>query len=60
MVKYLWRVLGVVSAGDILYSGVDAKGDIHRHPEAFTEAEALGRRLATPRDARSDQGGTGP
>ena len=42
----LWHVLDVAPAGELLVSGVDAKGDIAKRPDAREQAKAIGRRLA--------------
>ena len=46
VMKSLWHVLEVTPAGELLVSGVDAKGEIGERPEARAEAEEIGRRLA--------------
>jgi multimeric flavodoxin WrbA len=48
-IRYLWHVLGVTPAGELLYPRVDAKGDIDEQADAKTSAEDLGRRLAAQR-----------
>lgn len=45
VVRYLWHVLEVESAGEVLCAGVDAKDDILVHPSARFDAERIGRRL---------------
>ena len=52
--RYLWHVLDMDPIGDLLCPGVDAKGEIERHPSARMVAEDLGRRLAAPRGERSE------
>jgi hypothetical protein len=56
-VRYLWHVLDVKPAGDLLCPGVDAAGEIEAHPSARGGAEDIGRRLAQQRDpvAESDK-----
>jgi len=44
-VKYFFDVLNAVYAGDLLFRGVEAKGDILKHPEALQKAFEAGRRL---------------
>lgn len=46
VMKTLWHVLDVTPAGELLVSGVDARGEIGRRPEARAEVEDIGRRLA--------------
>lgn len=49
VVRYLWHVLEVSAAGDLLCPGVDAKGEILDHPAARTVAEDIGGRLGRAR-----------
>jgi hypothetical protein len=49
VVRYLWHVLEVRSAGELLCPGVDAAGEILRHPSARVVAEDIGQRLGRPR-----------
>jgi len=44
-VKYFFDVLNADYAGDLLFRGVEAKGDILKHPEALQRAFEAGRRL---------------
>ena len=44
-VKYFFDVLNADYAGDLLFRGVEAKGDILKHPEALQQAFEAGRRL---------------
>jgi len=46
IVRTLWNVLDVTSAGEVLCPGVDAKGDILKQASARVAAEQIGRRLA--------------
>jgi multimeric flavodoxin WrbA len=46
VMKVLWNVLQVTSIGDLLYPGVDARGDIKEQAGAQAAAEQMGRRLA--------------
>lgn len=50
VVKSLWHVLEVTPAGELLYGGVDAKGDIYARPGAREAAANLGRRLGGERE----------
>ncbi len=50
VVRYLWHVLGVTPAGEVLVPKVDEKGEVLAHPEARAAAEDLGRRLGRQRD----------
>ena len=59
VMRYLWHVLEVSSAGDQLCPGVDARGEIHDQPSARVVAEEIGRRLGRPREAAIDEGRTG-
>jgi len=44
-VKYFFDVLNAEYVGELLYRGVEAKGDILKHPEALQRAFEVGRRL---------------
>ena len=57
VVRTLWTVLDIKSAGDVLCPGVDGKGDIRDQPGAKVAAEQLGRLLAreTDRKGGSDE-----
>jgi multimeric flavodoxin WrbA len=45
-VKYFFDVLNAEYAGELVFRGVEAKGDILKHPEALQQAQA-GRRLVS-------------
>jgi multimeric flavodoxin WrbA len=45
-VKYFFDVLNADDMGELLFRGVEAKGDILKHPEALQQAFEAGRRLA--------------
>ncbi|MCL5736646.1 MAG: flavodoxin family protein [Actinobacteria bacterium] len=49
VVRYLWHVLEVESAGEFLCSGTDEAGAVQRNPSAKEVARDIGRRLAEPR-----------
>ncbi len=40
-----FATIHVAYVGNLLFQGIDAKGDIEKHPTALTEAEAIGHRL---------------
>jgi len=44
-VKYFFDVLNAEYVGELLYRGVEAKGDILKHPEALQQAFEAGRKL---------------
>jgi multimeric flavodoxin WrbA len=44
-VKYFFDVLNAKYVGELLFKGVEAKGDILKHPEALRQAFETGRRL---------------
>ncbi len=44
-VQSFFATINVTYVGNLLFSGIDSKGDIERHPSALSEAEALGRKL---------------
>ncbi len=55
VMRSVWHVLDVTPAGELLYSGVDAKGEIADQPGARVAAEAVGRRLGRERNGESNQ-----
>ena len=56
VIRYLWHVLGVTPAGEVLVPKVDARGDILGHDEARAAAEEIGRRLGRQRPAAARKG----
>jgi len=46
-VKYFFDVLNAEYVGELLFRGVEAKGDILKHPEALQQAFEAGRRLVS-------------
>ncbi len=46
-VKYFFDVLNADYAGELLFRGVEAKGDISKHPEALRQAYEMGRKLVS-------------
>jgi len=44
-VKYFFDVLNTEYTGELLYRGVDGKGEILKHPEALEQAREAGRKL---------------
>jgi multimeric flavodoxin WrbA len=46
-VKYFFDVLNAEYAGELLFRGVEAKGDILKHPEALEQALETGRKLVS-------------
>lgn len=44
-VQSFFATIHVTYVGNLLYSGIDAKGDLAKHPTAFKDAKALGERL---------------
>jgi putative NADPH-quinone reductase len=51
VVRYLWHVLDIKPAGELLCPGVDARGDILQHQGAREAAGDIGRRLAERKEA---------
>lgn len=45
MIKTVFRVIDVEYAGDLLFSGVDEKGAITKHPDALRQAFLAGQKL---------------
>ena len=43
--KYFFDVLNAEYVGELVFRGIDAKGDILKHPEAIRQAFEAGRRL---------------
>jgi multimeric flavodoxin WrbA len=43
--KYFFDVLNAEYAGELVFRGIDAKGDILKHPEAIQQAFEAGRKL---------------
>ena len=46
-VKYFFDVLNADYAGELVFRGIDAQGDILKHPEAMQQAFEAGRRLVS-------------
>jgi multimeric flavodoxin WrbA len=46
-VKYFFDVLNAEYAGELVFRGVEAKGDILKHPEALQQAVVAGRKLVS-------------
>jgi multimeric flavodoxin WrbA len=57
IVKTMWTVLDVTSAGEVLCPGVDSKGEIRGQPGARVAAEQMGRRLAREIKGKGRPGG---
>jgi len=45
MVKTVFRILDITYAGELLFSGVDEKGAITKHPDALNQAFLAGQKL---------------
>jgi hypothetical protein len=46
-VKTFFRILDVIYAGDLLFTGIDEKGAIAKHPDALQQAFLAGQKLVT-------------
>ena len=46
MIKTFFRIIDVKYAGELLFSGIDEKGAIAKHPDALRQAFEVGQRLA--------------
>jgi hypothetical protein len=46
-VKYFFDVLNAEYLGELVFRGVEAKGDILKHPEAIQQAVEAGRKLVS-------------
>jgi hypothetical protein len=44
-IKNLFRMIDITYAGDLLLPGIDAKGDILKHPEALEQASLAGQKF---------------
>ena len=44
-VKTLFRILDITYAGELLFPGIDEKGDIAKHPDALQQAFLAGQKL---------------
>jgi hypothetical protein len=44
-IKSFFATVHVTYIGDLLFPGIDAKGDISKHPTALSEAKELGEKL---------------
>jgi multimeric flavodoxin WrbA len=44
-IKNVFRVMNIIYAGDLLIPGIDARGDINRHPEALEQAYIAGQKF---------------
>ena len=45
MVKTVFRILDITYAGELVFSGVDEKGAITKHPDALSQAFLAGQEL---------------
>jgi multimeric flavodoxin WrbA len=54
-VKYFFDVLNAEYVGELVFRGVEAKGDILNHPEALQQAFETGKRLVS--DLKKSRGG---
>jgi multimeric flavodoxin WrbA len=48
MIKTFFRILDITYAGDLLFSSIDEKGAIAKHPDLLARAFAAGEKLAEP------------
>jgi FMN-dependent NADH-azoreductase len=51
-IRYLWHVLGITPAGDVVFPKVDARGEILEQIGARSQAEDIGRRLGGMRQGK--------
>jgi multimeric flavodoxin WrbA len=54
-VKYFFDVLNAEYVGELVFRGVEAKGDILKHPESLQQAFEAGKRLIS--DLKKSRGG---
>ncbi|MFC2055963.1 flavodoxin family protein [Chloroflexota bacterium] len=45
MIKTIFRILNITYAGELLFSGIDEKGAIAKHPDALRQAFLTGQKL---------------
>ena len=45
-VKAYFASLDIIYAGELVFAGIDGKGEITKHPRALEQANAIGRKLA--------------
>ncbi len=45
MIKTIFRILNITYAGELLFSGIDEKGAIAKHPDALRQAFLAGQKL---------------
>ena len=45
MIKTVFRILDIIYAGELLFSGIDEKGAIAKHPDALHQAFLAGQKL---------------
>ncbi len=56
MIKTFFHIIDVKYAGELLFSGIDEKGAIARHPDALKQAFEAGQRLADGNAQQSQSG----
>jgi len=51
MIKTFFRILDITYAGELLFSGIDEKGAIAKHPDALSQAFLAGQKLVEESEA---------
>lgn len=57
MIKTFFRIIDVKYAGELLFSGIDEKGAVAKHPDALKQAFEAGQRLAEEAAQGHEQAG---
>ena len=55
MIKTFFRIIDVKYAGELLFSAIDEKGAIARHPDALQQAFQVGQKLAQPAESAENK-----
>lgn len=53
--KYFFDVINAKYVGELVFRGIEAKGDILRHPEALQQAFEVGKKLASERQGEEKE-----
>ena len=56
MIKTFFRIIDVKYAGELLFSGIDEKGAVAKHPDALKQAFEAGQRLSEGTTRSGTQG----
>ena len=53
--KYFFDVINAKYVGELVFRGIEAKGDILKHPEALQQAFEVGKKLASEREGEEEK-----